>query len=81
MRRYQFEVFTAKDFAEIEKETMQSEVDEEEGITIDSLFVEQYGVTEKEFIEKIDSGKLTIFKDCLETFEIDGKHGLINYCL
>lgn len=81
MRRYQFEVFTAKDFAEIEKETMQSEVNEEEGITIDSLFVEQYGVAEKEFIEKIDSGKLTIFKDCLETFEIDGKHGLINYCL
>lgn len=81
MRRYQFSVFTAKDFAELEKEIMQCEVDKEEGITIDSLFIEQYGVTEKEFIEKIDSGKLTIFKDCLETFEIDGKHGLINYCL
>lgn len=37
---------------EIEKETMQSEVDEEEGITIDSLFVEQYGVTEKRIYRK-----------------------------
>lgn len=81
MRHYHFNVFTAKDFAELEKEAMQEEIDDEEGITTDSLFVERYGVTEREFIEKINSRKLTIFKDCLETFEIDGKRGLINYCL